>query len=112
MVCALEVARARVLASSNGPLVLEGLHSGVVLAHLLHQRFEGRLLFFPDGLDLGLLRAAQIEIVGEKFEHVVEVAVGATMTVHALRDRGCHGKDHCGSDGENADTSRFHWNSF
>jgi hypothetical protein len=84
---------------------LEGEHISVVLVHLLHQRFEGRLLFFPDCLDLGLLIAGQIEFIGEKCEHVVEVAVGATMTVHALRNRSGYRQNYSGADGQNADTS-------
>jgi hypothetical protein len=89
----------------EGAGALEGEHISVVLVHLLHQRFEARLLFFPDGLDLGLLIGGQIEFVGEKCEHVVEVAVGATMTVHALRNRSGYRQNYSGADGQNADTS-------
>src|SRR5260370_34310218 len=90
---------------------LEGEHISVVLVHLLHQRFEGRLLFFPDCLDLGLLIAGQIEVIGAKCEHVVEVAVGASMTVHtvhALRNRSGYRQNYSGADGQNADTSSIH----
>ena len=91
---------------------LKRAHSRVVLVHLLHQRLESGLLFLPNGLDLGLLIAGEIESASEESEHMVEAAAAATMTVHALGNRGCHRQQHSGADGENADTSRFHWNSF
>ncbi len=85
---------------------LERVHGGVILVHLLHQRLQGRLLFFPDGLDLALLITGQIEL----FEHMVKVA-GTAKPVRTLRRCDRDGQQNSGSDSENADTSLFHWNS-
>jgi hypothetical protein len=38
------------------------------------------------------LIGGQIELTGEESQHVVEVAVGATMAMHALCDGGSHGQ--------------------
>src|SRR5208337_5041959 len=84
------------------------VHGGVVLPHLLYQRLHGGLLFFPDCLDLAALIAGQIEL----FEHVMKVAAAATKSVRTLRNRGCHSQQNSGADRQNANTSRFHWNSF
>jgi hypothetical protein len=62
---------------------LKSFHGAVVLAHLLHQRLQGWFFFFPDGLDLAVLIAGQIELL----VHAMEVAVGAAVAVHTLSNR-------------------------
>jgi hypothetical protein len=83
----------------EGAAGLKRFHGLMVLAHLLHEGLESRFFFGPDGLDLILLGAGEVELIGVEAEHVIELAVGPAA-VHVLgeHDRGTEAEN--GGDGE------------
>jgi len=81
---------------------LQSFHGALVLAHLLHQWLQGRLLFFKDRLDLAVLIAGQIvgvaQAIGqagiaERQRPVADVAQVDEDPVPGQRRREFHGRD-------------------